>query len=151
MSELERLIANIKLKQKYRTIYIDPFTLALPSEEEFLNENGKLELRPKELSTDQYSIETHKYGVGSVSGSGADFKFNGQQDEHLFCEWMPELKRIMIYRTDDQLSANTGSAYCAYTIKAKRVSLQQDLLKQILLILLQLQKMINIHYSMAQT
>lgn len=119
LSELERLIANIKLKQKYRTIYIDPFTLALPSEEEFLNENGKLELRPKELSTDQYSIETHKYGVGSVSGSGADFKFNGQQDEHLFCEWVPELKRIMIYRTDDQLSANTGSAYCAYTIKAK--------------------------------
>lgn len=114
LKEFEDLMTYTKAKQHYRTIYVDPFTLALPDEEEVPNSKGALQTR--ELDAEHYQVTTHKYGVGSVTGSGESFTFTGQADENLVCEWDPQLKRIMIYRTDDQLSTTTGSAYCSYTL-----------------------------------
>lgn len=112
----EALLAALKKHGKYRGIYIDPFELALPSEVE----TATGELRLKKLSPQDYEVSTEVLGVGQlkeiVNGVA---EIEGYQDPHLKCEWNSEFQRIMMYRTNNQLTNSADTEYCSYTITDK--------------------------------
>lgn len=111
LKDFESLLTNTKKYNKYRAIYIDPFELALPIEES--TENGELKL--KAFNTENYKVEVIAKGVGTLT-EGADNPYNTTQDPNQKCEWIPELKRIMFYRTDANATDITSSEFCEYKI-----------------------------------
>ena len=114
LAAFKDLKSNTEKYAKYRAIYIDPFALALPDEQWVNNES-----QVQALNADNYNISTQVLGVGTYSGEGSSFQFIGDQDSKLKCEWVPELKRIMIYRLDDNLSTIGENALCTYSLTSK--------------------------------
>lgn len=111
LKDFEALLAKTKQHNKYRAIYIDPFALALPKEEEA--SNG--ELRLKALNTENYKIEVSAKGVGTLKNEGEN-PYDTELDPLQRCEWIPELKRIMFYRTDGSLTEVGKTELCEYKI-----------------------------------
>ncbi len=119
LKENTELLAATKANAKYRAIYLDPFAQALPNAVLSTDSQGNVIAKPEELNTDNYTITAEAIGVGSISGEGKEFKFTGTKDPNMKCEWVPAVKRIMIYRLDDELTGGLGSSYCKYTITSK--------------------------------
>lgn len=114
LTAFKDLKRNTEKYAKYRAIYIDPFALALP-DEQWMNNQSQVQA----LNAENYNISTQVLGVGTYSGEGSSFQFIGDQDPNLKCEWIPELKRIMFYRLDDNLSTIGENALCTYSITSK--------------------------------
>lgn len=103
----ENLIKYTKSDQKYRTIFVDPFLLSLPDE---LDVNGARQIQ--HLSADKYTVRAEPLGMASNLE-------NVQVDPNLKCEWNPNLKQIMMYRTDTSTTAAGDFAFCKYTLILK--------------------------------
>ncbi len=119
LKENEDLRKYIEQYQKYRAIYVNPFDQATP--EESLQGN---EIRLKLLNQENYDVVVNKIGVGQVNVQNGQWQLDGEVDAALKCEWQPQLKRILMYRTDGKLTAATDKEYCSYTLKDKRTGTQ---------------------------
>ncbi|MNG44882.1 hypothetical protein D3C78_48180 [compost metagenome] len=115
---VEDLLKYTTENQQYRAIYVDPFALALPNDEEVPNSNGAMQ--PKALNVDNYNIITQERGE-LVEKNGVS-EFVGDPDPNFKCVWNSDLKRIMLYRTDGKLADLTGPSYCSYTIQSNQVA-----------------------------
>lgn len=115
LKEYEDLLKYTQKYQKYRAIYIDPFSLAMP--QEVLNGNS---VQVKVLNAQNYEVSTKSIGVGLLEGSGDSMKLNGEKDPALKCEWKADFGRIIMYRTDDTQTSATDFEYCSYTLKDKK-------------------------------
>ena len=111
---VEDLLKYTTENQQYRAIYVDPFALALPNDEEVPNSNGAMQ--PKALNVDNYNIITQERGELVEKNGGSEFV--GNPDPNFKCVWNSDLKRIMLYRTDGKLADLTGPSYCSYTIQS---------------------------------
>ncbi|WP_445346125.1 CSLREA domain-containing protein [Acinetobacter bohemicus] len=115
---VEDLLKYTTENQQYRAIYVDPFALALPNDEEVPNSNGAMQ--PKALNFGNYNIITQERGeLIEKNGVG---EFVGDPDPNFKCVWNSDLKRIMLYRTDGKLADLTGPSYCSYTIQSNQVA-----------------------------
>jgi len=115
---VEDLLKYTTENQEYRAIYVDPFALALPNDEEVPNSNGAMQ--PKALNFDNYNIITQERGeLIEKNGVG---EFVGDPDPNFKCVWNSDLKRIMLYRTDGKLADLTGPSYCSYTIQSNHIA-----------------------------
>lgn len=103
-----------KQKQKYRTIFVDPFKSNIP--DETVNSDGGREI--KHLSSDLYDVKVEALGNGKLD---QNHKFSGQFDPNLRCEWddKSELKQILVYRVDDNLTPDDEDEFCSYTLTMK--------------------------------
>jgi len=116
LKEYEDLLKYTKQYQKYRAIYVNPFSLVMP--QETLNNT---QVQAKALNSQNYEITVQSLGVGSLSGSGSSLIVQGTpNDPNLKCEWKPDLNRIMMYRTDGKVTSLSDTEYCRYTIKDKQ-------------------------------
>lgn len=116
LKEYEDLLKYTKQYQKYRAIYVNPFSLVMP--QETLNNT---QVQAKALNSQNYEITVQSLGVGSLSGSGSSLIVQGApNDPNLKCEWKPDLNRIMMYRTDGKVTSLSDTEYCRYTIKDKQ-------------------------------
>ena len=119
LKTFEDLLKYTKQYAQYRPIYVDPFVLALASEELVSADvNGPTQLSA--LNTTNYNISTHVYGIGEFVEKNGAFEFVGQEDPNLKCEWNADLKRILMYRLDGKATLLAGSGYCSYTVTAKK-------------------------------
>ena len=118
MNRYNDLVNNTKSAQKYRTIFVDPFTANLP--DEYVRPDGGREIR--HLTTDNYDVTVKKLGTGKLDGN----KFVGKDDPGLFCEWDPKLKQILVYRTDDFVTPTGDYEFCSYTLKRKNSNSVSD-------------------------
>lgn len=119
-SQLEYLKAN----RLYRASYVDIFSLVQPHEYTTVTNNtADLKL----LNSENYTVEAVAIGTGPDT---IETKLNPEQvalpDPKLVCRWDNTLKRVVIYRTDDQLSQAGDYSYCKYTIKLKTDPNQQS-------------------------
>lgn len=101
--------------KKYRAIYVDPFALAMP--EESLETNA---IVMRVLNAENYDVIMQSIGVGELTGEGSNLQLDGAIDEALKCEWKPDLKRIMIYRTDGKETSNGDYELCSYNLVDKQ-------------------------------
>ena len=116
LKEYEDLLKYTKQYQKYRAIYVNPFSLVMP--QETLNTT---QVQAKALNSQNYEITVQSLGVGSLSGLGSSLIVQGApNDPNLKCEWKPDLNRIMMYRTDGKVTSLSDTEYCRYTIKDKQ-------------------------------
>lgn len=120
LKAFEGLLKYTKQYAQYRPIYVDPFALALPTEELVSTDmNGPTQLRA--LNTSNYNVSTRVYGVGAFIEKNGAFEFVGKEDPNLKCEWKADLKRIIIYRLDGKADLLEGSGYCSYTLTSNKV------------------------------
>lgn len=108
----QNLIKYTKSDQKYRTIYADPFANNLP--DEIVNLQGGRQIR--HLNTDNYMVTVKAVGVGRLN---TDKVYEGRPDPNLKCEWNANLKKIMLYRTDDRITPFGDTEFCQYTLTLK--------------------------------
>lgn len=111
----QNLIKFTQSDQKYRTIFADPFENNLP--DEVVNANGGRQIR--HLTTDNYTVKVEPVGVGRFN---ADNVYEGTPDPNLHCEWNANLKRILLYRTDDRITPFGDGEFCKYTLELKNSS-----------------------------
>lgn len=104
-------LLNIKTKQKYRTIFFDPFASNLPHEVLFGN-NGR---QIRHLSVDHYTVEATAKGIGNINGTTEKII----PDSNLHCEWDSSLKLIKMWRTDDNITPTGDKEFCQYTLRLK--------------------------------
>lgn len=104
-------LLNIKTKQKYRTIFFDPFASNLPHEVLLAN-NGR-EIR--HLSVDNYTVEAIAKGIGNIDGKTEKIT----PDSDLKCEWDSSLKLIKMWRLDDNITPTGDKEFCQYTLRLK--------------------------------
>ncbi|RZG74040.1 CSLREA domain-containing protein [Acinetobacter wuhouensis] len=109
------LIKYTKSEQKYRTIFIDPFIANIPTEIITQDSNGKMVREVKHLSADNYTVTAKSLGLGLLT----DGKFNGNPDPNLHCEWNANLKKILMWRTDDAVTVSGDNEFCSYTLTLK--------------------------------
>ena len=115
LEEFQNLDKYTKQYAKYRTIYINPFSLAMPEEQI----NGK-SVQAKPLIAANYDVKMQSIGVGELVTENNTVNLKGNPDPALKCEWKPDLGRIMMYRTDGKITSATDSEYCSYTLKDKQ-------------------------------
>lgn len=111
-NEYLNLIKYTKSDQKYRTIFIDPFAGNLP--DETVLADGARQIRP--LNIDNYNVNVETIGVGKIDSTNS---FVGSVDRNLKCEWNANLKRILMYRTDDRVTPSGDNEICRYTLSSK--------------------------------
>ncbi|MFW1858151.1 CSLREA domain-containing protein [Acinetobacter defluvii] len=104
-------LLNIKTKQKYRTIFFDPFVTNLPHEN--LLSNGGREI--KHLTADNYTVTAVAKGIGNISGNIETIK----PDNNLHCEWDASLGLIKMWRVDDRITPTGDKEFCQYTLTLK--------------------------------
>ena len=114
LKTVEKLLKYTTENQQYRAIYVDPFALALPNDEEVPNSNGAMQ--PKALNVENYNIIVQERGKLVEKNGGSEFV--GNPDPNFKCVWNSDLKRIMLYRLDGKLTDLTGPSYCSYTIQS---------------------------------
>lgn len=115
LKEYEDLLKYTKQYQKYRAIYINPFTLAMP-QETLLSKT----VQTKIFNSKNYDISVKSLGVGELIGTGSSTSVKGDpNDPNLKCEWKPDLNRIMMYRTDGKQTSLVDMEFCSYTLKDK--------------------------------
>ncbi|OTG66620.1 CSLREA domain-containing protein [Acinetobacter silvestris] len=102
----------IKDEPHYRTVFIDPFVVNLP-DENVLPDGGR---EIKHLNVDNYGVTVKVLGVGKLNSQN---QFEGNVDDHLKCEWNPELKQIVMYRLDDRITPSGDTEFCSYTLTMK--------------------------------
>lgn len=102
-------LANIKTKQKYRTIFFDPFVSNLPHEIEL--GNGGREI--KHLNAQNYLVEVNAKGIGNISENVENIK----PDANLKCEWDASLGLIKMWRVDDHVTPTGDKEFCQYTLR----------------------------------
>ncbi|NNG75729.1 CSLREA domain-containing protein [Acinetobacter sp. ANC 4277] len=124
LAEFENLLKYTTQYKKYRAIYLDPFGLAVAGEER-VTDSSHEEYRIKALNAQNYDVEVQALGIGLLNIDQGKPILNGELGD-LKCEWKPDLKRVMIYRTSGQLLENGDSAYCTYTLKEKGGKAQQS-------------------------
>src|SRR5690606_9281439 len=113
LKEYEDLLKYTKQYQKYRAIYINPFTLAMP-QETLLSKT----VQTKIFNSKNYEISVKTLGVGKLIGTGNSTTVEGNpNDPNLKCEWKPDLNRIMMYRTDGKQTSLVDMEFCSYTLK----------------------------------
>lgn len=110
--EFSRLLKYTKSEQKYRTIFIDPFISNLP-DEIVLPDGGR---QIQHMTPDNYTVTVKSLGVGKL---GSDGKFIGQPDANLHCDWNDNLKQVLVYRSDDRLTADADFEFCQYTLTSR--------------------------------
>lgn len=111
-------IKYTKSDQKYRTIFIDPFIANLP-DEEVTPDGGRKVIH---LSTDNYDVSVKVLGVGMLNDQGQFVNGSNIVDPNLHCEWNPNLKKIMMWRTDDSITPTGDSEFCSYTLTTKNIT-----------------------------
>lgn len=112
MNNYNNLINHTKSDQKYRTLFIDPFALNLP--DEHVRPDGGREI--KHLNADNYTVKVESLGTGKLDEKN---QFVGRIDPVLRCEWNPDLKQVLMYRTDDFITATGDYEFCKYTLTMK--------------------------------
>ena len=112
MNNYNTLLNNTKSDQKYRTLFIDPFALNLP--DEAVRADGGREI--KHLTTENYDVTVESLGTGKLDEKK---QFVGRIDPALRCEWNKELKQVLMYRTDDFITATGDNEFCKYTLTMK--------------------------------
>ena len=115
LKEFENLKKLTEQYDNYRAIYINPFIAATP--EETLQSN---QIQMKILNNDNYDVITKSIGVGNITFENGQANFEGTPDNALKCEWKPDLKRIIMYRTDGKETNSIENELCSYTLKDKR-------------------------------
>ena len=78
LKEYEDLLKYTKQYQKYRAIYVNPFSLVMP--QETLNNT---QVQAKALNSQNYEITVQSLGVGSLSGSGSSLIVQVPNDPNL--------------------------------------------------------------------
>ena len=104
-------LANIKTKQKYRTIFFDPFIANLPHEVPLANGGREI----KHLNADNYIVEAKAKGIGNISENVETII----PDTDLKCEWDASLGLIKMWRIDDNITPTGDKEFCQYTLKLK--------------------------------
>lgn len=104
-------LLTVKTKQKYRTIFFDPFVTNLPHEN--LLPNGGREI--KHLTADNYTVTAVAKGIGNISGNTETII----PDKNLFCEWDASLGLIKMWRVDDNITPTGDKEFCQYTLQLK--------------------------------
>lgn len=115
--QLKRFEAKAKYtaeNRKYRPAYVDVFVSNLP-DEEVLN-NGQRQI--KLLNPENYDVSVKSLGVGMLK----DKVFVGRYDPNLICEWNKDLESVIMYRTDDRITASGDNEFCEYTLSLKGAS-----------------------------
>lgn len=115
--QLKRFEAKAKYtaeNRKYRPAYIDVFVSNLPDEE--VLENGQRQI--KLLNPENYDVSVKSLGVGMLK----DRVFVGRYDPNLICEWNKDLESVIMYRTDDRITASGDNEFCEYTLSLKGAS-----------------------------
>lgn len=115
LEEFQNLDKYTHQYAKYRAIYINPFSLAMPEEQL----NGQ-RVQAKPLIAANYDVTMKTIGVGELVASNNTVDLKGNVDPALKCEWKPDLGRIIMYRTDGKTTSATDSEYCSYTLKDKQ-------------------------------
>ncbi|KAF1011731.1 MAG: hypothetical protein GAK29_04929 [Acinetobacter bereziniae] len=108
------LIKYTKSDQKYRTIFVDPFVANLPAEIITKGADGKDARVVKHLSADNYTVTVENLGVGTLNDKKI---FVGKKDPNFLCEWNPNLKRIMMWRLNDNVTASGDNEFCSYQLQ----------------------------------
>lgn len=118
VDELEPYLASLKKNLKYRAIYFDPFKLALASEQS-VDSAGNTKL--KSLDAENYTVSVKTLGLGTdlTVNSGVPSVTNLDADSDLVCQWNPDLKEIMVYRTGGNANAPGVLGFCSYTLTEK--------------------------------
>lgn len=109
------LIKYTKSDQKYRTIFVDPFIANLPAEILTQDASGNLVREVKHLSIDNYDVTATPLGIGMLTEN----KFEGSEDPKFKCEWDANLKRVLLWRTDDAITPSGDNEFCRYTLTLK--------------------------------
>ena len=112
MNNYNNLLNHTKSDQKYRTLFIDPFALNLP--DEAVRADGGREI--KHLTAENYDVKVESLGIGKLDEKG---QFVGRIDPALHCEWNKDLKQVLMYRTDDFITATGDNELCKYTLTMK--------------------------------
>ena len=112
MNRYNNLMNHTKSDQKYRTIFIDPFAPNLPDEN--VKADGGREI--KHLTSENYDVKVESLGTGKL---GDKNQFVGTIDPALRCEWNSNLQQILMYRTDDFITASGDYEFCKYTLTMK--------------------------------
>lgn len=112
MNDYNNLTNHTKSDQKYRTLFIDPFALNLPDES--VRADGGREI--KHLTVENYDVQVESLGTGKLDDKN---QFVGVIDPALHCEWNADLKQILMYRTDDFITATGDNELCKYTLTMK--------------------------------
>lgn len=108
------LIKYTKSDQKYRTIFVDPFAANLPAEIVTKNASGQDTRVVKHLNTDNYTVTVKALGVGTLNDKKV---FVGKEDPNFKCEWNPNLKRIMLWRINDNVTPSGDNEFCSYQLQ----------------------------------
>lgn len=108
------LIKYTKSEQKYRTIFVDPFAANLPAEIVTKDANGQDTRLVKHLNTDNYTVTVKALGVGTLNDKKV---FVGKEDPNFKCEWNPNLKRIMLWRINDNVTPSGDNEFCSYQLQ----------------------------------
>ncbi len=108
----QNLLKYTKDDQKYRTIFVDPFENNLP--DETVNVDGGRQIR--HLNTENYTVQVQPIGVGRFNSNNV---YEGIPDSNLHCEWNANLKRIVMYRTDDRVTPFGDGEFCKYSLVLK--------------------------------
>lgn len=116
-SELySNLIKYTKSDQKYRTIFVDPFVANLPAEIITKDANGNDVRVVKHLSADNYNVIVEPLGVGVLNDKK---QFVGKKEPKFDCVWNKDLKRIMLWRIDDNVTPSGDNEFCSYKLELK--------------------------------
>lgn len=110
------LVKYTKLDQKYRTIFVDPFATSLPAEIVTKDAAGNDVRIVKHMSVDNYDVEVKALGIGLLNSKN---EFEGKEDPELNCEWNSNLNKIMIWRTNDNVTPSGDSEFCSYKLILK--------------------------------
>lgn len=97
--------------RKYRPAYVDVFVSNLPDEQ--VLDNGQRQV--KLLNPENYDVTVKSLGVGMLQ----DKVFQGRYDPNLSCEWNKDLESVIMYRTDDRVTATGDNEFCEYTLSLK--------------------------------
>lgn len=113
LTDQKAFLNELNNLNQYRPILFDPFKLNLP--DEFVSPDGKVR-KIEHLNVDNYDVKVEVVGVGKLD---IDKTFLGKFDDRLKCEWKPQLKQIVMYRTDGRITPSGDSEFCTYTLTSK--------------------------------
>lgn len=106
-------IKYTKSDQKYRTFFADPFATSMPAEKVLANNGREI----KYLSSKNYKVDAWSLGKGHLNDKNVFVPdgTNSDQDK-IKCDWDTNLEQILMYRTDDNITASGDSLFCGYSL-----------------------------------
>lgn len=100
---------------KYRQIGYDIFSSSQPHE---IIKNNVAQVQ--QFDDELYNVKVEALGIGpDVFVTNIKEDLPSTPDKNLKCEWNNQIKKVLMYRTDGQLSQSGDFAYCKYTITLK--------------------------------